>query len=897
MKKKLAIAQPAVIDTEITPLTDSFRIEPNGQTEQWYYENSGAFAPDRRIIPLTLTSVIKALDTNTGTVYTPTFYLLKWYAREWNGSAWVRTEITNTTDSTSQPYVKVTATNSLKIHKNVENAAYPVTIECEGEYTDPRDAGTTIKVADSVVLTVNQEATVQYPQLDVLNESTRSYNPLRDTSSQYEFNAKADWQGLNEGNGSLAFKADNLGTEEITTAKTDAPASVAPVLDVVYDKGIGSIEQTDQKFTYRKTGGGGLSAIGSGTGKVEKLKGNTAVWNQLSSINTFSNTITDTKGYFQLQVVSYLNNSVGAGYSGVDFTSPLLYGKVVTIYDNTNRIRVKHNGSARDIDVMWIENVIPTHKVLITFYVKSVNPSSVGGLVINNIGVYDLTLMFGAGNEPTTVAAFDQWLDANVGLKGYYPYDAGSLIPVKDTTLKTVGFNLWDGVFESGYYDSNTGNPVSGSGWLRSKNGVKVLPQTAYYLGGTYRPVRLFYDKSGNYLGCVDSSNREFTTPANCYLLQFYNNHPFDDLCINLSDASKNGTYEAYWENKLNMPVTTLQGRVLTNGVAGGSPVVMFPDGLKSIGNVCDEINLKTLRAVKRVGKYDLGNAFWTFAQGSTNVFFEQAVKGNKFVCDKYSFVDKNAVVDNASAESNLGNMEFTYRHGSTQDRLYFKNTGYTDAEAFKTAMSGVYLYYELATPVEYEFDPIPQGQFEWYGVSNGTEVKIDTLPAYVSGQNTDTLRIDALYSELITVVCRYRKYPWDEDLIPQKVYRAVAWRVPELDVIVVCNRGNSIRYGDAGDYVFSTIVNMGSETLSEEIKTANLEFKWFSRKSNSAAAPTLLDWGNTIAVAASNLINSRVNGTVPSSMIFCEVYIKGALVAVTSNGVTTYQRQSNQQQ
>ena len=44
----------------------------------------------------------------------------------------------------------------------------------------------------------------------------------------------------------------------------------------------------------------------------------------------------------------------------------------------------------------------------------------------------DLTQMFGAGNEPTSVAQFEQWFTDNIGsLDNYYPYNTGEEIKVK----------------------------------------------------------------------------------------------------------------------------------------------------------------------------------------------------------------------------------------------------------------------------------------------------------------------------------------------------------------------------------------------------------------------------------------------------------------------------------
>lgn len=49
-----------------------------------------------------------------------------------------------------------------------------------------------------------------------------------------------------------------------------------------------------------------------------------------------------------------------------------------------------------------------------------------------SVNLIDLTLMFGAGNEPTSVAQFEQWFTDNIGsLDTYYPYNAGQEIKVK----------------------------------------------------------------------------------------------------------------------------------------------------------------------------------------------------------------------------------------------------------------------------------------------------------------------------------------------------------------------------------------------------------------------------------------------------------------------------------
>lgn len=55
--------------------------------------------------------------------------------------------------------------------------------------------------------------------------------------------------------------------------------------------------------------------------------------------------------------------------------------------------------------------------------------------------IHDLTLIFGAGNEPTTVADFESWLAQNIGTLPYYDYNAGELLSVKMSGMQTQDAN------------------------------------------------------------------------------------------------------------------------------------------------------------------------------------------------------------------------------------------------------------------------------------------------------------------------------------------------------------------------------------------------------------------------------------------------------------------------
>lgn len=125
-----------------------------------------------------------------------------------------------------------------------------------------------------------------------------------------------------------------------------------------------------------------------------------------------------------------------------------------------------------------------------------------------------------------------------------------------------------------------------------------------------------------------------------------------------------------------------------------------FPTGMKSAGSVYDE--LLPTKAVTRIGTVDLGTLNWTY--DSTVPRF--------YTTDINSLINK-PVNDGtkANAVSMYMNTTFNQLYATEKKNMTMAigatgtlsiiNTSYSNATAFKTAMSGVYLYYELATPVE----------------------------------------------------------------------------------------------------------------------------------------------------------------------------------------------------
>ena len=321
---------------------------------------------------------------------------------------------------------------------------------------------------------------------------------------------------------------------------------------------------------------------------------------------------------------------------------------------------------------------------------------SVGDTVqVKSFMVFDLTQMFGAGNEPSTLD------DSRIKwIKDYaneYPeYNIGELISYNGSGIKTVGFNQWDEEWEVGTFNYNTGEVRDRSDAIRSKNYIPVIPDTSYYItkasnltSNNYR--FMYYDADKTFIGDSgwfpnDGVNEtySFKTSNKCHYMKFTQvqvstyNH---DICINLSwSGYRNGEYEPYWSRMLNLPILTY-----------------FPDGMKSAGSVRDELTKD--KAIKRIGVVDLGTLGWYFAEAH-NCFYTYGVReytkqSPNEVCSKYPYVggyydlvDKSCgyIYDNAIC---------------VRDESFNK-----DADAFKAAMSGVMLYYELAEPIETTITP-----------------------------------------------------------------------------------------------------------------------------------------------------------------------------------------------
>lgn len=352
-------------------------------------------------------------------------------------------------------------------------------------------------------------------------------------------------------------------------------------VDALYSIGQGITHkfETDNGTAYAKTVPTGAKLM-----SVKSVGGKSVVWNQLvkpvptvvtqagvkftfsnDGIVTLNGTATTTGNAISLQSVK---NQKGHKYLMIANPLSGVYGK--------DQLQFSSQSYGQDSTGHGtiITNESSNEKWYYTLYVYE-------GVTYDNVKlqpqIFDLTAMFGSGNEPTTVEEFEAMFPAT-----YYPYNAGEIVSAGVTEV-AVG---------------DTAFPIP--------EAIKALPGYGWS-AGTAR----------NY---VDYENKRYVQ------------------CVNSVDL---GT--------------------LTWTAGGGiSSQTVF---IASSRKICGQ-----------------------------KLSYNSAIASN-ILCSKYLAKSQNEVWSDAAPVGIATN-------ATIDGYVYVNDTAYTDATAFKQAMQGVMLYYELETPI-----------------------------------------------------------------------------------------------------------------------------------------------------------------------------------------------------
>lgn len=488
-------------------------------------------------------------------------------------------------------------------------------------------------------------------------------------------------------------------------------------------------EGAEQEFSLRKSGGDGGAYF-------RRLLGNTKAFNQMVENGDFSNGTTGWGGITSLVdgVATVVKTATGAAttanisQSNKPYINGHTYLFVALAKSNnaTTYFNIVPTGTASDggttravypnwtlVACVWTRTGTGTTLVLRgdnTGY-----PNDDIDFSVKYCMCIDLTAM---QDNSTTPEEFREKYPLL-----YYAYGR-KLIHCKVAKVITKGANQWDEETESGIYNPATGLKTANNAYLRSKNLIRVFPSTLYYEKGANVRI-LYYDESGEYIGWEGSAitNTTFTTPSNAYYIAIYApvaNMAEGDVCINLSDAEINGQYFPYWERELALDITNQED------TDGNKP---FAGGMMGAGSAADYAN--EVGGAKVMGVVDMGD--YTYTKGGTPNFFyfrltdakaptADSIQAN-IICSDYTAYSRSAIVDKGICINSSG---YVLIRDSALDNL--------SADDFKTAMAGVKLAFELATPVPFTWkEPLNTGiKVSKYGTEEITPAQtenIDTAP------------------------------------------------------------------------------------------------------------------------------------------------------------------------
>ena len=476
---------------------------------------------------------------------------------------------------------------------------------------------------------------------------------------------------------------------------------------------------TDQEFLYRKSGGDGIAYY-------KRIKGKTIVWNQLvnAETSTFSE-CTITKNADGTYTISgnppsaRFKTMTVTGFGGAGHKIYLYFqivsGSDVSIYDNGNLSEAGGYMTSSQ-DKIYTQSQPGT--IVLVRWTNATEDAVI------RLKVIDLTLMFGAGNEPATVAAFEA-LYPDL----YYAYNPGVVKNNDADAIESVGFNQWDEEWVNAYLNAS-GGLVSNASNIASKNYVPVFPGMQYYIKAESLESVAFYDAEKNFVSLDTSGTALITIPAGCYYLRFHcsqttYNH---DICINLSDPDRNGEYEPYWKKSIQL---NLWGFDVED--AGGN--IQVVNGLNGQGPDFDEIaNGKDY--YKRRKRVNLGDLNWTYEEGvggatyfkSGDVNVKKAMVPG-LLCPLYKTTSGLSIYNGSAEDKSIGT---SYNVTGTGQAILVKDSAYSDAAAFKAAMNGVYAEFTLATEEHYTLvDPITQYlQVDEDGTERAVPPEDETTPS-----------------------------------------------------------------------------------------------------------------------------------------------------------------------
>lgn len=263
----------------------------------------------------------------------------------------------------------------------------------------------------------------------------------------------------------------------------------------------------------------------------------------------------------------------------------------------------------------------------------------------------------------------------------FAPYE--NICPISghtDVVVSRTGVNVWDEEWEAGGFNPD-GSKSAVADRIRSKNYIPCVGNTSYYikqgtLSDTAWSYFIFYDESKSMIGSRATVYGTFTTPSNARYMKFNTHNSYGDTYnndISINYPSTDTSYHAYEGDTY----TTALGTTVYGGT----------------------LDVTTGVLTVTHGYIDMGDCSWSrlSAGGDKYVFYTTTISkalNYNFITSAYKNAEttRGSLNDGECGVTNTSDYTFCVR----DDR-------YSDANAYKTAVSGYQLCYELATPQTYQ--------------------------------------------------------------------------------------------------------------------------------------------------------------------------------------------------
>jgi len=319
-------------------------------------------------------------------------------------------------------------------------------------------------------------------------------------------------------------------------------------------------------YNFRVSGGSlNTSSVDIGNREEDKLIGGTVAWNQLYNYTAARSESKGVGRTINNGLITFDGESTDIGssvlFAWTDFTIPVGH-KIVVLKDfnlpSGDYLFDQYNTTTGKDICNTVLNITAG------FCIPQLRISAIGQSytgISGHLSVIDLTQLFGStiadyiySLEQATAGAGVSWF-RNLFPNSYYAYNAGELMSVKTSAHNMVGFNQWDEDWEQGSINDSTGEPSTSNAYSRSKNFIKVIPDTDYYFYSktSVQVVVYEYDYNQNYIGLTVVTNlrRHITAKTQYIKIRILGgSYTLGNVCVNFYNTALNGTYEPYSKNE-----------------------------------------------------------------------------------------------------------------------------------------------------------------------------------------------------------------------------------------------------------------------------------------------------------------------------------------------------------